>query len=60
MKFPVDMSDFVDQPRRRVRRLDSSEDIIRSVRDRAKDTQMIDEEEKEKRRATINDVMPSK
>ena len=49
MKFPVDLSDFVDQPRRRVRRLDPSEDIIRSVRDRARDIQMIDDEEEEKK-----------
>ena len=44
MKFLVDLSDFVDQPRRRVRRIDPSEDIIRSIRDRARDIQMIDEE----------------
>ena len=47
VKFPLDLSKFIDPPRRRVRRLNPSESSNRGVRDRMRDIQMITEDEEE-------------
>ena len=49
VKFPLDLSKFIDTPRRRVRRLNPSENSNRGVRDRMRDIQMITEDEEEKK-----------
>ena len=49
VKFPLDLSKFIDLPRRRVRRLNPSENSNRGVRDRTRDIQMITEDEEEKK-----------
>ena len=49
VKFPLDLSKFIDPPRRRVRRLNPSENSNRGVRDRMRDIQMITEDEEEKK-----------
>ena len=51
VKFPLDLSKFIDHPRRRVRRLNPSENSNRGVRDRMRDIQMITEDEEEKKKS---------
>ena len=48
VKFPLDLRKIIDLPRRRVRRLNSSENSNRGVRDRMRDIKIIlvDDEEK--------------